>query len=158
MNATTTTLFQHAHVSAQMIVEPHRPRFEIVVNGEVTQTFAATRAWQREAKAAIEAARERLTLDGIELPVEVAQPRVTVARDHRMATRLHTVASSFIGQLGYSRSRQELTVVFKSGQVFIYNAVTMAEFKKLLHAHSAGKAFHAIIRGKKSGFEVAQAA
>lgn len=155
MAATTTTLFQHAHVQARMIVEPKCPRFEITVGGEVAQSFPATRRWVSEGKLAIAAARERLALDGVELPAEPEKPAtVTVARHGRMAARLHPVTSSFMSQVGYSASRCELTVVFKTGKVFIYMAVTMAEFVKILRAHSAGKAYHATIRGKKAGFEL----
>ena len=40
----------------------------------------------------------------------------------------------------------------------VITAVTLAEFNRLRRAHSVGKTFHAIIRGTKSGFEVANAA
>ena len=156
MTTATTTIFQHAHVAARMIVKSAAPRFEITVFGEVTQTFPATRSWKHEQKLAVEAAIARLALDGITVPV--AAPVAAPVYDARIAVRLHAVASTFIAQVGYRAARQELTIVFRSGQVFIYNAVTLAEFNRLRRAHSVGKTFHAIIRGTKSGFEVANAA
>ena len=56
MTTATTTIFQHAHVAARMIVKSAAPRFEITVFGEVTQTFPATRSWKSEQKLAVEAA------------------------------------------------------------------------------------------------------
>ncbi|NTU85757.1 MAG: KTSC domain-containing protein [Chloroflexales bacterium] len=148
MAATITSIFQHANVEALMVTGS-KPRFEISVDGQVAQVVIATRQWQSERKVVIAAAQ---ALAGV-----TPEPTVVV-RDPRMAAKLHPVASSFIAQVGYSTKRHELTVVFTSGRVFIYTAVTLGEFNRLRRAHSAGKAFHAIVRGKKSGFEVAQAA
>jgi hypothetical protein len=145
----TTTIFTHANIAAQMITGPS-PRFEVLRDGVIAQTIPATRAWRAEQKAAIAAAAE---LAGV-----VVTPELVIVRDERMASRLHAVRSSFIARIGYSAKRSELTVVFTSGQVFIYTAVTMAEFNRLRAARSTGKAYHAIIRGKKAGFEVAKAA
>jgi hypothetical protein len=139
MAVTSTSIFQHANVEALMVTGS-KPRFEILVDGEVKQVVPASRKWQAEQKAVVAAARE---LAGVTVEPVAAE----------LPARLHEVSrSSFIKQLGYSLKRQELAVVFASGSTFIYRAVTLAEFNRLRCAHSVGCAFNTIVRGHKAGF------
>ncbi|MBX0330027.1 KTSC domain-containing protein [Oscillochloris sp. ZM17-4] len=145
----TVAIFQHANVAAQMITG-RAPRFEIVVDGQVAKSVPATRRWQSEQAAVLDEAAE---LAGVVLAADKV-----VVRDARMATKLHKVSSSFIALIGYRAARRELTVVFKSGHAFIYTDVSLAEFNKLRTARSVGKAYNAIVRKVKAGFEIAKAA
>jgi hypothetical protein len=74
--------------------------------------------------------------------------------NHPTANNMHAVTSSVISNIGWSRARQELTVEFKTGKIFVYTNVNVFEFWVLLRAPSVGKIFNQKIRGKKAGFPV----
>ena len=56
------------------------------------------------------------------------------------------VSSSDLSQVGYDKSKSELTIIFKSGGVYTYLNVPESVYTGLLGADSQGKYFHAYIK------------
>lgn len=77
---------------------------------------------------------------------------------NQIARTIRTVESGAIASLGWSRKTGELTVTFKSGQVFNYVAVPQGVYQRFLKAASKGKFYHANIRRRYAGYKISNAA
>lgn len=56
------------------------------------------------------------------------------------------VTSSTIRKVGWEAKK--LTILFRSGEVYVFDDVPQAEYESLLKAESVGQHFHQHIRGK----------
>ena len=54
---------------------------------------------------------------------------------------LKTVESSFIEAVGFDYDKNELTIKFKSGEIYVYERVPRFVYDGLIGAHSVGKYF-----------------
>lgn len=59
--------------------------------------------------------------------------------------------SSLIKELGYDADSETLAVQFHNGDIWHYSPISPAEFHQMAQSDSAGKYFHAHIKGKKAG-------
>lgn len=65
------------------------------------------------------------------------------------------VPSSNIDDLGYDAEHKTLAVGFKNGSIFHFSGVPLALYEAFRKAPSAGKFFHAAVRGKFTSRKVA---
>lgn len=63
-------------------------------------------------------------------------------------TKVDVTRSGMIKSIGYDDVEKLLTLEFNSGGSYQYSDVPKEVFDGLLNAESAGKYFHAIIKGK----------
>jgi len=67
-----------------------------------------------------------------------------------MNNTINTPKSSVTKSLTYDENRKDLTVVFKSGKIYIYTPVSQQFFNKLNNAESKGAFFNLHIKNNEA--------
>lgn len=64
---------------------------------------------------------------------------------------MQPVKSTLITAIGYSHGREELTVQFKKGDLYVYSGVPRDIYEDLIGADSIGKFFLQVVKRKYTG-------